>query len=390
MASGTKHFLYNQREDWLRQGWMEGLTLREDGLVLAGDGRGSYTSMALDTTTPETVWHRLRLVSHVPANAQLRLYLYCSDESGVPPPFRPEGREDTGLDDWLASAPAPRREEFFRVCAQQVYDDPTDLTLYGCKGRCLWFCLTFANYDREEMRLESIRLEFPRIAFIDYLPQVYRGADSVNSFLARFISVFQSPYVDLEDDMDQMPVRCDPAVAPPEFLQWLAESLAVSDRHLWSEERLRVFLKNAVRLYRIKGTRAALREVIELYTGQTPWIIEQFEPASCQIWRRDTAALRRLYGESRYTVTVLMPGAQRDADDYAKLWKIIAAFKPVDAICNLVFVNDEIILGQHCYLGMNSRIGRSRGLVLDGTSVPSAPYLAEFVTGGTSDEQSAV
>ena len=240
------------------------------------------------------------------------------------------------------------------------------------------------------MLVESVRVEFPRVAFIDYLPQVYRGADSVNSFLARFLSVFQSPYVDLEDDMDQMPVRCEAAVAPPEFLRWLAECVAVPEQQLWSEERLRRFLKHAVGLYRIKGTREALRQVIELYTGQTPRIIEQFEPAACQIWRRDAGALRRLYGESRYTVTILMPGTGSDPDGYAKLWKIIQAFKPVDAICNLVFMNNEIILGQHCYLGMNSRIGRSRSLVLDGTSVSSAPYLAEYRTGGTSDEQSAV
>ena len=58
----------------------------------------------------------------------------------------------------------------------------------------------------------------------------------------------------------------------------------------------------------------------------------------------------------------------------------------MDAVCNLVLMNSEIILGQHCYLGMNSRIGRSRGLVLDGASVSSAPYLAEYRTGGTSDE----
>ena len=385
MASGTKHFLYSQSEDWLRQGWMEGLAAREDGLALEDQGHGSYVSMALDAMEPETVWHRLRLAARIPGNAQLRLYLYCSDSPALPPPLAPEG-EEAELDGWLAAAAPEARVRFFEQFAQQCCDDPRDLTLYGFRGRFLWFCLTFSNYGREEMRVESVRVEFPRVAFIDYLPQVYRGADSVNSFLARFLSVFQSPYVDLEDDIDRMPVRCDPAVAPPEFLRWLAECLAVSERHLWSEERLRGFLRHAARLYRIKGTREALRRVIELYTGQTPRIIEQFEPASCQIWRRDAAALRRLYGKSRHTVTVLMPGEGGDPDGCAKLWKIIEAFKPVDAVCNLVLMNSEIILGQHCYLGMNSRIGRSRGLVLDGASASSAPYLAEYRTGGTSDE----
>lgn len=390
MASGTKHFLYNRPEDWTDLGLSHGLTVRETGLALPGTGRGSYISLALDTREPETVWHRLRLAARIPENARLQLYLYCSDDPRVPPPYGPEGPERPSLDAWLTEASPEAREEFFVQCAGQPFDDPRDLSLYGCTGRYLWFCLVFYGYGREELSVESIRLEFPRTAFIDYLPQVYRGADSVNSFLARFLSVFQALYVDLEDNIDQMPTRCDAVVAPPEFLQWLADILAVPDPYLWSEERLRLFLQKAVGFYRLKGTRTALEQVIELYTGQTPLIIEQFQPSSCQIWRRDTAALRRLYGSSSHTVTVLMPGAGRDQDDYAKLYKIIDSFKPVDAICNLVFMNDEMILGQHCYLGMNSRVGGSRGLVLDGAPAPSAPYLAEFVTGGTRDEQSAV
>ena len=390
MASGTKHFLYNRPADWRRGGFLEGLTPGEEGLALPGGGRGSYASLSLDTLEAGTVWHRLRLEAEIPGNAQLQLYLYCSDEDQVPPALRREGLEEQRLDEWMAQAAPQAREQFFKTWGQGSFDDPRDMTLYGFQGRYLWFYLVLASYGGEELLVRSVRIEFPRVAFIDYLPQVYRGADSINSFLARLISVFQSPYVDLEDDIDQMPRRCDPAVAPPEFLQWLADCLAVTDRHLWSEERLRVFLKNAVRLYRIKGTRQALGQVIELYTGKKPLIIEQFEPAACQVWRRDAAALRRLYGASRYTVTVLMPGGWDGPDDYAKLWKIIEAFKPVDAICNLVFMNEEIILGQHCYLGMNARIGRSRGLVLDGTAASSAPYLAESVTGGTKDEQSAV
>ena len=389
MASGTKHFMFNRQEDWLDMGLSQGLTVRETGLVLSGTEKGGYTSLALDTMEAETVWHRLRLTASIPENGQLELYLYCSDHNRPPQPL--SGAEDVTLDDWLTAASPGEREQFFARWGQGPFADPQDLPLYGFSGRFLWFCLVFHSYDREELAVESIRLEFPRTAFIDYLPQVYRGADSVNSFLARFLSVFQSLYVDLEDHIDQMPTRCDPAVAPPEFLRWLADILAVSDQYLWSEERLRQFLQSAVGFYRIKGTRAALGQVIAFYTGETPLIIEQFEPASQPIWRQDGGTLRRLYGSNRYTVTVLLPGRGRSQDDYAKLYKIIETFKPVDAVCNLVFMNDEIILGQHCYLGMNSKIGRSRGLVLNGAAAASAPYLTEFVTGGTkTDEQSAV
>ena len=64
-----------------------------------------------------------------------------------------------------------------------------------------------------------------------------------------------------------------------------------------TEQKLRELLQSAVRLYRIKGTKPALQEVIQLYTGQKPLIIEQFETASSELWKADgenaAAALRR-------------------------------------------------------------------------------------------------
>ena len=375
MAAGTRHFMLDRPDDWNGMGIADGLTAEEEGLFLRGSGKGVYTSMALDTLAVETVWHRLRLRSHISGNGRLKLYIYCSDSPYAPPPYG--GGEDGGLtlDRWLRGTTPQRREAFFTRMAQASWDDCFDQTLYGLKGRYLWFCLVLSCFDGREISVESLKLEFPRVAFIDYLPQVYRGADSVNSFLARFLSVFQSVYVDLEEDIDRMPARCDPASAPPEFLSWLAECLALPDRFLWPEDRLRVLLQNAVRLYRLKGTGEGLCQVLELYTGRRPVIIEQFLPASTDSWRGDEGTLRRLFGENRYTFTVLMPRTSGDTEDHAKIWRVIEAFKPVETVCNLVFTEDTLVLGRHCYLGINTALGRNTELVLDGEPDTSAPYL---------------
>lgn len=379
MAAGTKYFMFNRPDDWLGQGVADGLSAESGGLALRKAGKGVYASFALDTLEKETVWHRLRMTAAIPGNTLLRMYLYCSDDDRLPAGFGPPD-EECRLDDWLAdpAVTADEREHFFAACAQRSCENPQDLLLYDLTGRYLWFCLVFFSYGGETLSVGSLQLEFPRIAFIDYLPQVYRGADSVNSFLARFISVFQSVYVDLEDDIDLAPTRLDPAVAPPEFLYWLAEGLAVSDCFLWTEQKLRALLRNAVRLYRMKGTKQAVQEVIQLYTDQKPLIIEQFETASSELWKADGETLQRLYGGSSHTVTVLMPHGERGPDEYAKIYRVIDKFKPVDAICNLVFLENAMILGRHCYLGVNSRIGRSEELVLDaGVSAPGAPFLTE-------------
>lgn len=386
MASGTKHFMFNRPDDWTGQGTLDGLTALPDGLTLTGDGgKGIYTSLALDTLERETVWHRMRMSARIPGNASLRLLFYCSDSKFVPPErgLPP----DMELDGWLHSpeTTANEREGFFLTCARQVCEGQEDALLYGLKGRYLWVCLILTNYGHQELSVQSLKLEFPRTAFIDYLPQVYRGADSVNSFLARFISVFQSVYVDLEDHMDLAPIRFDPAAAPPEFLRWLAEGLAVSDSFLWSEEQLRQLLLRVVRLYRWKGTRAALREVVELYTGHRPWIVEQFEVSGREVWQRERETLRPLYGDDDRSFALLLPPGEYDADSCAKLLNIIEQFKPIDAVCNLVILEDAIALGRHCYLGVNSRIGGSEALVLDnGAGRSGAPCLTltQTPTGG--------
>ncbi len=383
MASGTRHFMFNRPDDWTGQGMADGLLPLPDGLTLRDRGKGIYTSFALDAREGETVWHRMRMSARTPGNACVRLLLYCSDSRLVPPDGElPRALE---LDDWLQSpdiSPADR-ECFFLTHAQQCCEGEEDALLYGLKGRYLWVCLIFLSFAGREVSVQSLKLEFPRTAFIDYLPQVYRGADSVNSFLARFISVFQSVYVDLEDHMDLAPARFDPAAAPPEFLHWLAEGLAVSDSFLWSEEQLRRLLGRVVRLYRWKGTRAALCEVVELYTGQRPWIVEQFEVSSREVWQREREALRPLYGDNGSSFALLLPPGEYDADSCAKLLKIVEQFKPIDSVCNLVILEDAILLGRHCYLGVNSRLGDSGALVLGGGTARSAgSYLAQSRTGG--------
>lgn len=378
MASGTKHFLFNRPDDWINQGLADGLTAGPEGLCLEGS-KGVYTSFALDTRERETVWHRMRLSAEIPGNASVRLLLYCSDSDQVP------GEREETLDHWLSRPEVTwaDRENFFLAHAQQVCEGWEDATLYGLQGRYLWFCLIFLCCGEQLPKVRALKLEFPRIAFVDYLPQVYRGRESVNSFLTRFISVFQSLYVDLEEDIDLMPVRFDPAAAPAEFLHWLAEGLALSDSFLWSEEQLRKLLRRAAALYRWKGTKTALQEVVELYTGQKPWIVEQWQTERCQLWRRDRETLRRLYGDSGCCFTLLLPPGEYDGESCARLLKIVEQFKPVDAVCSLVILEDAIRLGRHCYLGINSRLSGSETLVLErGTSRSGAAYTAQSGTGG--------
>ena len=65
---------------------------------------------------------------------------------------------------------------------------------------------------------------------------------------------------------------------PSEFLPWLASWVALSLRDDWSEDFKRRFMSRIVPLYRHRGTKAGLKELLELYTNETVNIYEFEHP----------------------------------------------------------------------------------------------------------------
>ena len=139
-------------------------------------------------------------------------------------------------------------------------------------GRFLWLKLEFRGNGKVTPRLDSIEIEFPRISLRRYLPAVF-GEEAVS---ADFTDRFPEP---LRYDVPQ-PSKpnsisearyFDPLSTPAErdpktgvdFLSWLASWIGLTlDRH-WPEAKRRKFLKQAGRLYDLRGTREGLwRELL--------------------------------------------------------------------------------------------------------------------------------
>ena len=68
----------------------------------------------------------------------------------------------------------------------------------------------------------------------------------------------------------------DPQAVNSEFLDWLGTWIAVLRDYNWPEEKRREFLKRAYRLYKVRGTVRGLKEMVELFTGGEPLIIEHY------------------------------------------------------------------------------------------------------------------
>jgi phage tail P2-like protein len=62
----------------------------------------------------------------------------------------------------------------------------------------------------------------------------------------------------------------------PEFLPWLASWVSLSLRADWDEATKRSFIQQIVPMYRLRGTRAGLQRMLELYTRERVEVDDQF------------------------------------------------------------------------------------------------------------------
>ena len=228
--------------------------------------------------------------------------------------------------------------------------------------------MEFINYEENQLRINSIKIELPQVTFMDYLPEYYRKNSERNSFLERFIGIFQSIYVDLEDEIDYTPTRFDVDLTNKDFLSWICEWLSVKDAAIWGEKRLRKLVKEAIKIYKMKGTKRAIAKIVQEYVGIEPIIVEQFDVKNNMYYDIQKDIVENLFGDNGYIFTVMIPEAYvKDNESYVELLRVINGVKPVDSICNLVVLSDQIYLGHHCYMGINSFITRNEELVLDKT-----------------------
>jgi phage tail-like protein len=95
-----------------------------------------------------------------------------------------------------------------------------------------------------------------------------------NDFLGRFLKGFETIWEPREQRQDHIALYFDPRTAPAAFLPWLASWVDLPIDPDWPEERTRRLVADAMGLFRWRGTRYGLTEIIRASTGVTPEIVE--------------------------------------------------------------------------------------------------------------------
>jgi phage tail-like protein len=114
-------------------------------------------------------------------------------------------------------------------------------------------------------------------SYQQYLPAILQEDVFVGKFLLAFEKILSGfnethgttpeteNFLGLEEIIDKIHIYFNPQDTPNEFLPWLAGWVALSLRDDWQEDVKRAFIQEIVRLYKLRGTKAGLEEILRIY-----------------------------------------------------------------------------------------------------------------------------
>lgn len=128
--------------------------------------------------------------------------------------------------------------------------------------------------------------------YVAYLPSLLQADETLGQFLLAFEKILSGlPAADsdrsaklpnppsLEDLISELHHNFDPTLAPKEFLPWLANWVGLTLREDWSDHASkRELIRRMVELYRLRGTKAGLEQLLKIYLGADEAVrIDEFD-----------------------------------------------------------------------------------------------------------------
>jgi phage tail-like protein len=106
------------------------------------------------------------------------------------------------------------------------------------------------------------RLESPH-PLGEHLPALFQE----DGFAQRLADAFDEVLAPALLSLDNLDAYLDPALAPEDFLEFLAGWVGIALDETWPVERRRALVASAAELYRLRGTVQGLRAHVAIFTG---------------------------------------------------------------------------------------------------------------------------
>jgi phage tail-like protein len=216
-------------------------------------------------------------------------------------------------------------------------------------------------------------------SLLQYLPAVYQE----DPFLGRFLLAFEKillgrqdnvtlPTLDgkfpgqgLEECIAGVAEYFDPYKTPAEFLPWLASWTAFSLRADVEVMKQRQFIARIAQLYRWRGTKKNLQDLLSIFTVSVPTVIEQ-EVSGTQIGVHSTVGKDMYIGGEKphfFHVKISLPRAapavQERQMNIARA--LIDLEKPAHTFYELVPAFPSMRIGWYSTVGVDTLLGTAQG-----------------------------
>ncbi len=379
---------------------------------------GCYYAKTIDSGITGCRWHRLALQAVSPAGTTVDVFFHTSDD----------GTLKDLVDQTLADPNKTVQEKAASIDGVIPWTGPEknvgDMLFRPGAGRYIWVKLSLATYDgKERPAVREMRVYYQRISYLRYLPATYQDNAVSRDFLERFLSLFESVFYDLEVDISRVTRYLDPDTTPPEFLRWLGSWINMALEEDWPEKTKREFIRQAARLYTMKGTVEGISRFIEILTGKAPVILEHARdnmpvvlggpfslgvdtivgPATVRGFRLGDdsiighAALRDVvesiedpFLPAAFRFTIIIDLTQEERRRYEKgLNKLITDEKPAHTTYRLRVVGG-LTAGGGGYVGISTVVGGYDLLRVGASAVGSALLREEGEEGGRVEVRSAI
>ena len=161
------------------------------------------------------------------------------------------------------------------------------------------------------------------------------------AFFERFLRGFEDAGEPLRDMVSSLYRYLDADSAPADFLPWLATWVALDLDEHWLQLKRRRLIKEAIWLYRWRGTRKGLSRYLEIYTGVKPEINDQpflgMRLGAGTLLGQDTTLGG--VGPHTFVVTLAVPDPSVVSEETVRL--IIESQKPAHTAYDLRIVERE-------------------------------------------------
>lgn len=331
-----------------------------------GSSAGIYVFPPLDSTESENEWHRIALDADIPNDTQIKVSYFATETLELVL----QGRL-VNLETWLANEAIHLQErlELLEPLWSRAMVNPRDALLRNARGRYLWVKLELGGSETSTPCIDRMRIYFPRMSLLDYLPAVYQENEASREFLSRYLAIFGSMLDDMEEKIDNIAELFDAETVSGSVMDWLASWLGIAVDDNWDDATLRKLIIKAPYIFARRGTREALEMFLEIFTGVKPLIVEHFQFKQFQETTELKDLMDKLYGQDPYAFTVLLnPAGSLSTSQMGTLQTILAQEKPAFTDARLVILQPWMYMDMHSYLGINTYLSELTPLKLDNQS----------------------